>query len=189
MQVVAEAQAHDRAGEPVDSYPFATLSVWRDKVQDDLTAAGAAGGPDYKLRLLLQQGKDVEQGGEAATAAGQRCPAGAVHTACTQGQLCRHASHCGRLPFHAVLGCLKDCLFDLHEGVAWGLLSPEFESQQRQQLVNAAANELHTDKQLCLQLAREHGIVEEYAAQVKVGWAPEGVSGRSEQWLLRLGRV
>ena len=73
-----------------------------------------------------------------------------------------------------MLGCLKDSLFDLHEGVAWGLLSPEFESQQRQQLLNAAANELHTDKQLCLQLAREHGILEEYAAQVKVGAALQG---------------
>lgn len=32
----------------------------------------------------------------------------------------------------AVLGCLKDALFDLHEGVVWGLLSPAFEEQQRQ---------------------------------------------------------
>lgn len=31
-----------------------------------------------------------------------------------------------------MLGCLKDALFDLHEGVAWGLLSPAFEEQQRQ---------------------------------------------------------
>ncbi len=41
------------------------------------------------------------------------------------------------LPCHsllAVLGCLKDGLFELHEGVAWGLLDPEFESQQRQQV-------------------------------------------------------
>ena len=180
MQAVAEAQAYERAGEPVDSYPFGVLSVWRDTVQDDLTAAGAAGGPDYKLRFLLQQGKDVEQGGEPATAAGRRCHAGAVRTAGTGGWHCRHASHCGRLPCYAVLGCLKDCLFDLHEGAAWGLLCPEFESQQRQQLLNAAANELHTDKQLCLQLAREHGIVEEYAAQVKVGGVLEGGSERAQ---------
>ncbi len=32
----------------------------------------------------------------------------------------------------AVLGCLKDALFDLHEGVVWGLLAPAFEEQQRQ---------------------------------------------------------
>ena len=37
----------------------------------------------------------------------------------------------------AVLGCLKDALFELHEGVAWGLLDPEFEHQQRQQVTFA----------------------------------------------------
>lgn len=36
-----------------------------------------------------------------------------------------------------MLGCLKDALFELHEGVAWGLLDPEFEHQQRQQVTFA----------------------------------------------------
>jgi hypothetical protein len=67
-----------------------------------------------------------------------------------------------------VLGCLKDCLFDLNEGVTWGLLDPGFEQQQRQALVNAAANELNTDKQLCVQLAHEHGVLGQYAARLQV---------------------
>lgn len=43
-------------------------------------------------------------------------------------------------PRFSVLGCLKDALFELHEGVAWGLLSSEFERQQRQQ-VSLAGNQ------------------------------------------------
>lgn len=74
----------------------------------------------------------------------------------------------GPLLLPAVLGCLKDALWDLHEGVVWGLLEPAFEQGQQKQLLNAAANELNTDKQLVLQLAREHGLLEEYAAQVQV---------------------
>ncbi len=68
---MAQEQAKRRspapAGDEPDSYPFSTLSLWRDKLQADLGAGssgGAAGGADYKLRLLLQQGKDVEQAGE-----------------------------------------------------------------------------------------------------------------------------
>ncbi len=34
--------------------------------------------------------------------------------------------------------------------------------------MNAAANELHNDKQLCIQLAREHGLLKAYAAALKV---------------------
>ncbi|PRW20259.1 adenylate guanylate cyclase [Chlorella sorokiniana] len=123
MQAVAQVQAASGhklvacpgSGQADESArPFATLSVWREKIQADLAAAGDKGGPTYKLRLLLEQGKDVEQ---------------------------------------AVLGCLKDALFELHEGVDWGLLDPEYERQQRQQLV--------------LELAREHGLLEQYAAEIK----------------------
>lgn len=106
------------------------------------------------------------------------------------------------------MGCLKDALFELHEGVAWGLLDSSFEKQQRQQvwrgggrsiayvlqgvwggcqarpacslkssalpsrpslqLVNAAANELASDKLLMVELAREHGVLEGYTTQLKV---------------------
>lgn len=125
----------------------------------------------------------------------------------------------------AVLGCLKDALFELHEGVEWGLLEPGFEAQQRQQarsclppgtvprcsrrllverqacashahplcplhgpafqsrpapqLLNAAANELHSDKRLVVELAREHRLADRYAAEVKArgkmaSWAGGG---------------
>lgn len=33
------------------------------QIQSDLAAAGDKGGPTYKLHLLLEQGKDVEQAG------------------------------------------------------------------------------------------------------------------------------
>lgn len=56
MQAMARQQAASgavaRGGE--DGNPFATLSVWRDKLQADLSALGV-GGPDFKLRLLLEQ--------------------------------------------------------------------------------------------------------------------------------------
>ncbi|KAL4451396.1 hypothetical protein ABPG77_009468 [Micractinium sp. CCAP 211/92] len=133
MQEMARAQSRRGGAMSLseDTYPFSTLAVWRNKLTEDIAGDGV-GEPaeDYRLRLLLEQGKDVEQ---------------------------------------AVLGCLKDALFDLHEGVVWGLLAPAFEEQQRQLLVNAAANELHNDKQLCIQLAREHGLLEAYAAALKAG--------------------
>lgn len=47
-----------------------------------------------------------------------------------------------------------------------------------QLLVNAAANELHNDKQLCIQLAREHGLLEAYAAALKVGFMLHGAGQR-----------
>ncbi|PSC71684.1 phosphoglucomutase [Micractinium conductrix] len=119
MQAMAAAQAASQSACPDNDLPFSTLA-------SDLGEPALS--PDARLRMLLEQGKDVEQ---------------------------------------AVLGCLKDTLFDLHEGVVWGLLEPNFEEAQRQALVNAAANELHTDKQLCLQLAREHGLDERYAAALK----------------------
>lgn len=53
--------------------------------------------------------------------------------------------------------------------------------------MNAAANELHNDKQLCIQLAREHGLLEAYASALKVGsWqlATAAVLGM-RQWLPR----
>lgn len=40
------------------------------------------------------------------------------------------------------------------------------------QLLNAAANELHNDKLLVLELAREEGLLSEYAAEVQVGQRP-----------------
>ncbi|KAL4420682.1 hypothetical protein ABPG75_010338 [Micractinium tetrahymenae] len=138
MQEMAREQSRSGGARPrsEDTYPFSTLAVWRKKLTEDIggEAVGEPAEP-YRLRLLLEQGKDVEQ---------------------------------------AVLGCLKDSLFDLHEGAAWGLLSPAFEEQQRQLLVNAAANELHNDKQLCIQLAREHGLLEAYSAALKRKGARRG---------------
>lgn len=64
----------------------------------------------------------------------------------------------------AVFGCLKEAIFDLNEGVAWGLYPSHHADAQRQLLYNQATIELVNDKNLCLELAREHGIFEQYAA-------------------------
>ena len=179
------------------------------------TRAGAAG-----------RGRGRRQGrprlpAPSAAGAGQRCRAGrrvyGVHAFAAMRCALLAALQLGPTPAPtaAVLGCLKDALFELHEGVAWGLLSPGFESQQRQQargggarrrwvcgcaaelaphaadatslssrpfptsqLFNAAANELHTDKQLVVELAREAGLLHEYCAELEVrnGWP--GISAR-----------
>lgn len=151
MQEMAREQSRSGSAgaRSEDTYPFSTLAVWRRKLTEDIAAEGV-GEPagHYRLRLLLEQGKDVEQ---------------------------------------AVLGCLKDALFDLHEGVAWGLLSPAFEEQQRQLLVNAAANELHNDKQLCIQLAREHGLLEAYASALKGGGRRGAVADYERAGELKFG--
>lgn len=50
-------------------------------------------------------------------------------------------------------------------------------------LVNAAANELHNDKQLCIQLAREHGMLEAYAVALKAGARPHaGFKAQGPRW-------
>jgi hypothetical protein len=40
----------------IETNPFASLKIWRDKLQTDLSNEPDRG-PDYKLRLLLEQGK------------------------------------------------------------------------------------------------------------------------------------
>ena len=61
---MAQAQAqHSTPQGALDTAlgPFATLSIWREKLQADLSEPGAD-----QLRLLLQQGTDVEQAGARA---------------------------------------------------------------------------------------------------------------------------
>eukprot|EP00887_Chlorella_sp_A99_P007216 scaffold2.g7216.t1 len=67
----------------------------------------------------------------------------------------------------AVQGCLRDSLLELAECQAWGLLQPSFASTQRQHLYSTAAQELLRNKQHCVELAREHGVLEAYAAAIK----------------------
>lgn len=117
----------DREAPDVETSPFASLKIWRDKIQADLSGEPDRG-PEYKLRLLLEQGKDVEM---------------------------------------AVQGCLRDTLFELAEAVHWGLVDAAFAQQQRLSIYNQAAVELNNDKQLCLQLAKEHGLEEAYVREVK----------------------
>ncbi|KAG7671244.1 hypothetical protein Ndes2526B_g02283 [Nannochloris sp. 'desiccata'] len=95
---------------------FSSLSIWRAKIANDLQEVPTSN--KFKLRLLLDQTKDLEQ---------------------------------------AVFGCLKDALFELHEASEWGLLSPAFVDTQRNHLLAQAAQELMNDKNLVLELAREHG--------------------------------
>lgn len=63
---------------------------------------------------------------------------------------------------------------ELAECEAWGLLQPAFAATQRQHLHSTAAQELVHCKQLCVELAREHGVLEEFVREMKVrqlaGW-------------------
>lgn len=68
----------------------------------------------------------------------------------------------------AVQGCLQRSLWDLWGCVGWGLLDRSFAEEQERCLYDQAAAELLADKRLCLQLAREHGLGEEYARSVRV---------------------
>lgn len=130
----------------------------RWQIQADLAAAGDKGGPAYKLRLLIEQGKDVEQAGAcpAAAWAWQRHGPGMDGHGTGQAQAARHPSF---MPRPAVLGCLKDALFELHEGVAWGLLEPEFERQQRQQVRHAGGR----GSPAWVRLPVRHGVAAGYA--------------------------
>jgi len=101
---------------PFSNTAFSSLSIWRAKIANDLQELPTSN--EFKLRLLLDQTKDLEQ---------------------------------------AVFGCLKDALFELHEASEWGLLSPAFVDTQRNYLLAQAAQELTNDKNLVLELAREHG--------------------------------
>ena len=47
---------NDREAPDVETSPFASLKIWRDKIQADLSGEPDRG-PEYKLRLLLEQGK------------------------------------------------------------------------------------------------------------------------------------
>ena len=184
---MAQAQAqHSTPQGALDTAlgPFATLSIWREKLQADLSEPGAD-----QLRLLLQQGTDVEQagaraGGWGGGGGGWGGGGGAATTAATTAATGAHRD--GRLPHlsskrsHAVLGCLKDALFDLHEGVSWGLLDPACGRRRRQVLHEAAAAELDANKQLCLQLAREHGVLGPFSAAVKA--RQPGGGGRWVEW-------
>lgn len=187
MQNMAHLQAvAGSASAAGDAYPFSTLAVWRDKLRSDVSSAEG-----FKPTLLMQQvrcrchrhrsaprtlpevtvpcgpvmrswpcamqGKDVEQAGAQNS----------VSTELSASMFQTPRAELSPAPA-AVLGCLKDCLYDLHEGVTWGMLDPEFEGQQRQALINAAANELNTDKQLCVQLAHEQGVLEQFADLLEV---------------------
>ena len=110
---------------------FSSLSIWRSKIVQDLQELPTS--DDFKLRLLLEQTRDLEQ---------------------------------------AVFGCLKDALFELNEACEWGLLSGStggdtFVNTQRNQLINQAAQELMNDKNLVLELAREHGLFEKYVQEIQ----------------------
>jgi len=66
----------------------------------------------------------------------------------------------------AVWGCLKDSLHELREGLAWGLLHPDFMEKESTHLYNQAATELKNDKNFILELAREHGLHDVYRTEV-----------------------
>lgn len=70
MQAMARAQARARPGQLQvdDSYPFSTLKVWRDKIQTDISET--PGGPEYRLRLLVEQAR----GGRAGAPVLRRVP-------------------------------------------------------------------------------------------------------------------
>lgn len=114
-----------------DTYPFSTLAVWRNKLTEDIAGDGV-GEPaeDYRLRLLLEQACQV----------GVASAVGPPSSQCSCFHMPLPAVSCcppcfltqGKDVEQAVLGCLKDALFDLHEGVVWRLLAPAFEEQQRQ---------------------------------------------------------
>lgn len=61
------------------------------QIQSDLAAAGDKGGPTYKLRLLLEQGKDVEQAGALwlGSVCSGRQLAAAVRSSCAGLCVCR----------------------------------------------------------------------------------------------------
>ena len=74
-----------------------------------------------------------------------------------------------------VQGCLRSALFDLRESADhWGLLDEQFAADQEHRIYQQSAAELLGNKLLCLQVAREHGLAEEFAAGSKVhgnlGW-------------------
>ena len=105
---------------------FSSLKIWRAKVPADLS--GVPRSEDFKLRLLLDQTKELEL---------------------------------------AVFGCLKDSLFELDEAAAWGLLDAHFVDGQRAMLHAQAAQELINDKNLMLELAREHGLYNAYTSEIR----------------------
>lgn len=109
-------QAKESPSRGLSRTAFSSLSIWRAKIANDLQELPTSN--TFKLRLLLDQTKDLEQ---------------------------------------AVFGCLKDALFELQEASEWGLLSPAFVDTQRNHLLAQAAQELINDKNLVLELAREHG--------------------------------
>ncbi len=102
------------------------MSIWRAKIANDLQELPSS--DDFKLRLLLEQTRDLEQ---------------------------------------AVQGCLKDAIFELEEAQHWGLLSPIFLDTQRNHLLAQAAQEVINDKNLVLELAREHGLLEIYTQEIQ----------------------
>lgn len=106
--------------------PFSSLKIWREKVGNDLNEVPTSA--DYKLRLLLDQTKELEL---------------------------------------AVFGCFKDSLFELHEAGGWGMLDPHFVDAQRSRLHAQAAQELINDKNLMLELAREHGLYTPYTSEIR----------------------
>lgn len=68
----------------------------------------------------------------------------------------------------SVLGCLNSTLHELHEASHWGFIQQSFVEAEEMQLYNQAATELKNDKNLVLELAKEHGLLEEYRRQVRL---------------------
>lgn len=171
-----------QGGEDMETNAFGSLSIWREKLETDLNDLDTtAGRPDNKLRLLLEQGK-----GKGCSNRGVACcprPA-SVPSALSYPVLQKWSRRCSAACRTLCLSCAR----------AWSgacstralqvslLLLPYLPSdskfkafalirhtgRQRQQMYNHASKELVDCKQLCLELAREAGVLQDYCAAIKV---------------------
>ena len=103
-----------QGGEAMETNAFGSLAIWREKLSSDLgDLSSTAGRPNNKLRLLLEQGKGKE--------GAEKKKGGAPPYPKTEPSITLPAD-----VEQAVLGCLKDSLWELREGVEWGLLDEGF---------------------------------------------------------------
>jgi len=76
----------------------------------------------------------------------------------------------------AIFGELKDSLFQLQEGLEWRLFRDEFVDHQKTVLYEKALQHLCTHKNLCLELARHHGVSDHYIREILKGGSSGGSS-------------